>query len=73
MAVSPITGHITLTRMLSEASSTANDFVSKFAAPFEALYQVKPGLGRIPAVEPVLMMQPDFFKRIMGTTALIMW
>jgi len=57
--------------MPSGASSTARDLDIRLAAPLEALYQVKPGRGRMPAVEPTLMMQPDLRERMCGTTAII--
>jgi len=45
------------------------DFESRFTAPFEALYQVNPGRGLMPAVDPILMITPARFARIRGTTA----
>eukprot|EP01035_Chromulina_nebulosa_P002685 gene2685-biopygen2256 len=73
-AVSPITGAMQLTRMPSGASSTAIDFDIRFTAPLLALYQVRPGRGRTPAVEPMLMMRPCFrartFDLILGLTLL---
>jgi hypothetical protein len=60
------------TRMLSEPSSTAIDFDTRFTAPFEALYQVSPGRGRMPAVDPILMMTPCRRSRMSGTTASVM-
>ena len=65
--VSPATGQSALTRMLSGPSSAAIDLVMVMAAPFEALYQVRPGRGRRPAVDAVLMMQPPPCSRISGT------
>ena len=56
--VSPITGLMALTRMFFGASSTAIDFVSVITAPLVPLYQVRPGRGRMPAVEAILMMVP---------------
>ena len=41
--VSPITGQIALTRMLSGASSTAIDLEMVTTAPLLPLYQVRPG------------------------------
>jgi hypothetical protein len=67
--VSAITGAIAQTRMPSPASSAAIDFDRRFTAPLEALYQVSPGRGLIPAVEPILMITPDFCLRMSGTTA----
>ena len=55
--------------MPSGASSAAIDLETRFTAPLEALYQVSPGRGRIPAVEPILMITPDFCLRMSGTTA----
>src|SRR5262249_52953246 len=67
--VSAITGAIAQTRMPSGASSAAIDLEPSFPAPLEALSQVNPGRGRIPAVEPILMITPDFCLRMRGTTA----
>src|SRR3954451_23110408 len=67
--VSAMTGAIAQTRIPSGASSAAIDFDSRFTAPFDALYQASPGRGLIPAVEPILMITPDFLARISGTTA----
>ena len=47
-----------LTRMFIGASSTAIDFDTRFTKPLEPLYQVRPGRGRTPAVEPMLMTEP---------------
>src|SRR5918992_38972 len=58
MAVSPITGLIAHTRILLGASSAAIDLVRVITAPFEPLYHVRPGRGRTPAVEAVLVMTP---------------
>ena len=55
IAVSPATGLITLTRMLSGASSTAIERDVVIAAPLLPLYQVSPGRGRTPAVEAMVM------------------
>src|SRR5437667_7673434 len=68
MPVSPITGQRQLTRMLSLASSAAIDLVSVIAAPLEPLYQVRPGRGRMPAVDAVVMIEPPPWARITGTT-----
>ena len=66
-AVAPMTGHNAFTRILSGASSTAMAFDIKFTAPFEALYQTKPGRGRMPAVEPTLIIRPPLPRaRISG-------
>jgi hypothetical protein len=67
--VSAITGATAQTRMPSGASSAAIDFETRFTAPLEALYQVRPGRGRMPAVEPILMMTPALRLRMSGTTA----
>src|SRR4029077_9998282 len=67
--VSAMTGAIAHTRIPSGASSAAIDFDSRFTAPLEALYQVSPGRGRIPAFEPMLMISPVFLARMSGTTA----
>lgn len=55
------TGQTELKRILSEAYSTAMVLVALITAAFEALYQVNPGLGRMPAVEAIEMKQPPFF------------
>src|SRR2546428_12638176 len=49
--VSPATGLMTLTRILSGASSTAMERLVTIAAPLLPLYQVSPGRGRTPAVQ----------------------
>ena len=54
------------------ASSTASDFDTRFTAPFDALYQVSPGLGRMPAVDPTLSITPPPLSRMSGTTACTM-
>ena len=53
--VSPATGLMTLTRMLSGASSAAIERDVTMAAPLLPLYQVRPGRGRTPAVEAIVM------------------
>ena len=68
--VSPATGQSALTRMLSGPSSAAIDLVIVITAPLDALYQVRPGRGRRPAVEAVLTMQPPPCPRISGTTSI---
>src|SRR5207244_9497977 len=68
-SVSAITGATAHTRIPSGASSAAIDLETRFTAPWEALYQVSPGRGRIPAVEQILMITPDFCWRMRGTTA----
>ena len=52
--ISPATGAMQFTRMRSGASSTAIDFDIRFTAPFDELYHVSPGRGRMPAVEVLL-------------------
>ena len=56
--VSPITGLMTFTRILSGPSSAAIEREVTIAAPFEPLYQVSPGRGRTPAVEAMVTKQP---------------
>ena len=65
--VSPITGQIALTRILSGASSTAIDLLIVITAPLEALYQVSPGRGLSPAVDAMLTMLPPPCLRNTGT------
>ena len=48
-------------RMLSFAYSTAKVLVALITAAFEALYHVKPGRGRMPAVEATLTNDPPVF------------
>ncbi len=67
--VSPMTGASALTRMRSGASSTASERETRFTAPLVALYQVRPGRGRIPAVEPTLRITPPPWARMRGITA----
>ena len=71
--VSPITGQMALTRMLSGASSTAIDWDRMFTAPLVELYQLRPGRGRMPATEPILTIEPPPLRRMIGTTMLAMW
>ena len=73
MPVTPITGQSALTRMRQGASSTASDFETRFTAPFEALYHVSPGRGRMPAVDPTFSITPPPLSRISGTTERTMW
>ena len=61
MPVSPATGLMTLTRMLSGASSAAIEREVTIAAPLLPLYQVSPGRGRTPAVEAMVMNTPFRF------------
>ena len=58
--VSPATGLIALTLIPTGASSTAMLLVAVIIHPFEALYQVRLGLGDIPAVEAIFKIIPDF-------------
>lgn len=58
MAVLPTTGQTALKRILSVAYSTAIVFVAQEAAALDALYQVRPGRGRIPAVEAICTKTP---------------
>ena len=67
MPVSPATGLMTFTRMLSGASSAAMDRLVTMAAPLLPLYQVRPGRGRTPAVDAIVMNTPFFFERKYGT------
>ncbi len=64
MPVTPITGQMALTRILSGPSSTAMDLDSTLTAPLEALYQLRPGRGRMPAVEPMFRITPRCFWRM---------
>ena len=72
MPVMPITGQIALTRIPSGPSSTAIDLDSTLTAPLDALYQLRPGRGRMPAVDPTFKITPRFCLRITGTTACAM-
>ena len=65
--VSPATGLITLTRILSGASSTAIERLVTIAAPLLPLYQVSPGRGRTPAVDAIVMNAPPPCLRMSGT------
>src|SRR5262245_11441651 len=56
--VSPATGLMAHTRICLGASSAAIDLVMVMTAPFDELYQVRPGRGRTPAVDAVLMITP---------------
>ena len=56
--VSAATGQSALTRMFLAASSAAIVSVRLHAAAFEALYQAAPALGRNPATDAVLMIDP---------------
>ena len=70
IAVSPATGLMTLTRMLSGASSAAIDREVTIAAPLLPLYQVSPGRGRTPAVDAIVMNTPPRCARMCGTACL---
>ena len=63
-------GQTELNLILSFANSTAMVFVAPRTAHFEALYQVKFGRGRIPAVEEIVTKEPPFFFCIYGTIVL---
>ena len=65
----PSTGAMQLTRIFIGASSTAIDLETRFTNPFEPLYQVSPGRGRTPAVEPMLMTEPPPPSRKIGVVA----
>ena len=71
-AVWPMTGAMQFTRIFMGANSTAMDLLSRLTAPFEPLYQVSPGRGRMPAVEPMFRITPPPCSRISGTTACVM-
>lgn len=60
-----------LTQIFMGASSTAIDFDRIFTAPLVALYQVRPGRGRTPAVEPILMIDPPLCRCMIGTTRFV--
>ena len=70
-AASPVsglnTGLMQFTRMLSGPSSAAMDLLVMMTAPLEPLYQVRPGRGRSPAVEAMLMKLPPPAWRMAGT------
>ena len=70
-AASPVsglnTGLMQFTRMLSGPSSAAIDLLVVITAPLEPLYQVRPGRGRSPAVEAMLMKLPPPAWRMAGT------
>ena len=61
---------MTLTRMLSGASSAAIDREVTIAAPLLPLYQVRPGRGRTPAVDAMVMNTPSRRRRKCGTACL---
>lgn len=64
--VSPMTGEMQLTRIRQGASSTPSDFDTRLTAPLVALYHVRPGRGRMPAVEPTFRITPPPLSRING-------
>lgn len=51
--------------------STAIVLVALITAAFDALYQAKPGLGLIPAVEAMLMKHPFLFSMKYGKMTLV--
>ena len=65
------TGLMQLTRMLSGPSSAASDLLVVITAPLEPLYQVRPGRGRTPAVEAMLMKLPPLLARNAGTACMV--
>ena len=68
IAVSPATGLMTFTRMLSFANSAAIERLVTIAAPLLPLYQVSPGRGLTPAVDAMVMNTPFLCARKCGTT-----
>jgi hypothetical protein len=65
--VSAMAGLIAFARTPSGARSTAMDLGVSMTAPLGPLYHVKPGRGRTADVEPILMKQPLFCRRKIGT------
>src|SRR6059058_4990330 len=65
------TGLMQLTRMLSGPNSAASDLLVVITAPFDPLYQVRPGRGRMPAVDAMLMNEPPLFGRKAGTAWIV--
>jgi len=65
--VSPATGLMTFTRMLSPASSAAIERDVTIAAPLLPLYHVSPGRGRTPAVDAIVTKTPLRCARKCGT------
>src|SRR5450830_269293 len=65
--VAEITGLTQLTRILSGPSSAAIDLLVVITAPLLPLYQVRPGRGRMPAVDAMLMKAPPPALRKCGT------
>lgn len=68
--VAPMTGLTQFTRMLSGPSSAAMDLLVVTTAPLLPLYQVRPGRGRMAAVEAILMKAPPPLARKCGTMCL---
>src|SRR6476660_7661576 len=60
------TGLMQLTRILSGPSSTAIDLLVPITADLLPLYQVRPGRGRTPAVDAMLMKTPPPWRRNTG-------
>lgn len=68
---SATTGQTLLKRILSFAYSTAIVLVALMTAAFDALYHVKPGLGRMPAVDAIVTKEPPWpFFCMYGTITL---
>src|SRR6478609_5830595 len=65
------TGFTQFTRMLSGPNSAASDLLVVITAPLEPLYQVRPGRGRTPAVEAMLMKLPPLLARKAGTAWIV--
>src|SRR3954468_22536528 len=59
------TGFTQFTRILSGPNSAAIDLDIRITAAFELLYTVRPGRGRMPAVEAMLTKQPP--PRLLNT------
>ena len=58
---------------LVRASSTAIARLVTIAAPLLPLYQTRPGRGRTPAVDAIVMSTPPPFLRKYGTNARALW
>src|SRR6187551_3247971 len=65
------TGLMQFTRMLSGPSSAASDLLVVMTAPLEPLYQDRPGRGRTPAVDAMLMKLPPLLARNAGTACTV--
>src|SRR5687767_4725091 len=65
------TGLMQFTRMLSGPNSAASDLLVVITAPLEPLYQVRPGRGRTPAVDAMLMKLPPLLARKAGTAWMV--